>query len=148
MKARRLLLVCLCVAGCKTVPTPPTQGLIEFTRHYDSLKDADARAERKAESQRYASNPDDETRWRLAYAMSRPEASLQQLAKSRVILAEIPAQSDVAPLRDLLDREIQLLIELQKSKAQALELQAQLDALKDIEAEMAEHRQNLDDGNR
>lgn len=148
MMARPLLLVCLCVAGCKTVPPPPTEGLVEFTHHYDSLKGADARAEREAESQRYVSDPDDATRWRLAYAMSHPEASLQQLARSRVILAEIPAQSDVAPLRDLLDREIQLLIELQESKAQALELQAQLDALKEIEAEMAERRQNLDDGNR
>jgi hypothetical protein len=117
---------------------------VAYTHQIAGMDTAGVLAERESVSRRYASLPDDEIRMRLAYVLSRPDASMQLLTRSREILAEVSAASEMAPLRDLLDREISLLIELQRAQGRTLELQAQLEALKVIEAEMLESREALD----
>jgi hypothetical protein len=110
----------------------------------------------------YIAQPTDVNRLRAAYAMSRPDASLEQLAQSRVLLAEIAAGSELAPMRDLLDAEIRQSMAVQEAQLRVLELQAQLehlqarlgelqaqlDALKSIEEEMVESQQQTDEMHR
>jgi hypothetical protein len=131
------------VPVCQTTPSG-TADWVAYTHQIAGMDSAGVLAERESASRLYASQPDDEIRMRLAYVLSRPDASFQQLTRSREILAEISAASDMAPVRDLLDREISLLIKLQRAQGRTLELQAQLEALKAIEAEMLENRQDLD----
>jgi uncharacterized coiled-coil DUF342 family protein len=116
----------------------------------------------------YEMQPTDSNRLRAGYALSRPGASPVQLARGREILAEIPPGSDLAPMRELLDREIEKSIEVQGAESRVLELQAQLselraqlgelqgqldelqgqlDALKSIEEEMVESQQQADEIN-
>jgi hypothetical protein len=66
---------------------------------------------------------------------------MQQLTRGREVLAEIEVDSENAPLRDMLDRELALLMDLQSAQGRVLELQAQLEALKAIETEIAESQQ-------
>jgi hypothetical protein len=114
---------------------------------------------RDALMSQYEVHPTDSNRLRAGYALSRQGASPEQLTQSREILAEIPPGGDLAPMRDLLDREIEKSIEVQGAESRVLELQAQLnelkvklgelhsqlDALKSIEEEMVESRQQADE---
>lgn len=144
IRASQLLLACLWLTGCQATP-PEKTDWFAYTDRIDGMDPAAVRAQRESMMRQYEFEADDETRMRLGYVLSRPDPSLQQLAQGREILAEISDASDLAPLRDLLDREIALLIEIQQQRGQILELQAQLEALKAIEAEMIESRQSMEE---
>jgi hypothetical protein len=91
--------------------------------------------------------------------LSRRDAGVAQLARSREILAEISADSELAPLRDLLDRWIQyaqavavgkarerkLAAERDRLQAELAEVREQLEALKNIEQDIVESQQKSDE---
>jgi hypothetical protein len=140
-KPRLTLLLCALLAGCvgsslRPAPWP------DYAGQLDLANPAAVQAARESAQQQYAASPDDETRLRLAYLLSRPDPSMQQLLRGREVLAEIEADSDHAPLRDMLDRELALLMDLQRARGRVLELQAQLEALKAIETEITERQQD------
>jgi hypothetical protein len=114
---------------------------------------------RAAAMRQYSVQPTEANRLRAGYLLSRPAASLEQLAQSREILAEISTDSELAPLCGLLDAEIRRAMELQEAQGRVLELRAQLEnlqarlgelqtqlnALKAIEEEMVESQQQADE---
>jgi len=114
---------------------------------------------RESALREYADEPTDANRLRAGYALSRAPASPNQLAQSREMLAEISPTSELAPMRDLLDGEILKFIEVQEAEARTSELRAefdelqvrfallqeQLDALKNIEAEMVESQEETEE---
>jgi len=158
MQAARLLIPCLCLAACQSMPpeTPDWAGFLDLVERMDEQQ---LRLARESALKQYSVHPTDANRLRAGYALSRPVASLEQLAQGREILAEISAGSDLAAMRDLLDAEIRQSMALQEAEFQALELQAQLEnlqarlgelqtqlnALKAIEKEMTESQQQADE---
>jgi hypothetical protein len=158
LQLARLLILCLCLAACQSTP-PATQDWTEFLGRIDRMDAQQLQLARAALVSQYELHPTDANRLRAGYALSRPGASPEQLAQSREILAEIPPGSELAPMRDLLDRAIAQSIAVQGAESRALELQAQLseleaklgelqsqlDALKSIEEEMVESRQQTDE---
>jgi uncharacterized coiled-coil protein SlyX len=119
--------ILLLVAGCAHWPpsNQPAVGLTEI----DDLDSNGLIQERDAALTRYRQQPDDETRLRLAYVLSRPDPSTQDLEASRRLLDEIGSDSDYAALRDALRREIALLNELENARRRADVQQARLDAI-------------------
>lgn len=117
----------LVVAGCAHWP-PSNQPAIVLTE-IDDLGPDGLVQERDAALVRYRQQPDDETRLRLAYVLSRPNPSTQDLEASRRLLDEIGPDSDYVALRDALRREIALLNELETARRRADMQQARLDAI-------------------
>lgn len=127
------------------VPAPDTQDIWrDYTQRVNGMSGSQARVERDLLAERFARAPDDETRMRLAYVLSRPYPSGEQLQRALALLAEIPAGSTWAPSRDALDVELALRLQLLQAEGRILELQAQLDALKAIETEMIEQHEDLE----
>ncbi|MGK2924036.1 MAG: hypothetical protein ACSLE2_00290 [Lysobacterales bacterium] len=171
-KLARLLILCLWLTACQSTP-PARQDWADFLNRIDRMDTQQLQLARSALVSQFEVQPTDLNRLRAGYALSRPDAAPEQLAQSRKILAEMHADSELAPMRDVLDREIQKSIELQGAESQVLELQAQLselraqldelqvqqfvlqaqqvelqaqlEALKSIEEEMVESQQQADE---
>lgn len=145
-----LLPACLCLSACRILGfgESETDRWLDYAALVDGMDAAQVRDERDANARLYASQGGDEVRLRLAYTLSRPGASLQQLERGLEVLAEIPADSQWAAMRDWLHREISLALELGRAEGRILELKAHLDALKAIEAEMIESRQEMEEQER
>jgi hypothetical protein len=157
-KLARLLIPCLWLAACQATPpeAPDWAGFLDWVDRMDAQQLQLARA---AAMQQYSAQPTDANRLRAGYLLSRPEASREQLAQSRELLAGIAADGELAPMRGLLDAEIRRAMELQAAQSRVLELraqlgdrqarldelQAQLNALKAIEEEMVESQQQADE---
>lgn len=162
MRSYTFLLVCLLLMGChmlppKQQPSEPgpviaqpseTEEWVAYTRRVENWDPARIPDHRDEALRAYNRRPDDFNRMRLGYLLSRPAPSMQQLAQSREILAEISNTSELAPLRDLLDREIALLMQIKRDRGRILELEAHLEALKAIEEEMVESRESMEEGER
>ncbi|MDT8321499.1 MAG: hypothetical protein RQ826_13320 [Xanthomonadales bacterium] len=158
LQLARLLILCPWLAACQSTP-PAAPDWADFLGRIDRMDAQQLQLAREALMSQYEVHPTDSNLLRAGYALSRPGASSEQLAQSREILAEIPPGSEVAPMRDLLDRAIGKSIELQGAELRVLELQAQLseleaklgelqsqlDALKSIEEEMVESQQQADE---
>ena len=146
MQAARLLIPCLWLAACQSAPpeTPDWAGFLDLVERMD---DQQLRLARESALRQYRVHPTDANRLRAGYALSRPIASLEQLAQSRELLAEIPAGSELAPMRDLLDAEIRQSMALQEAEVRALELQAQLEnlqaRLEELQARLGELQTQL-----
>lgn len=142
MRTWLVLCLALCLSACQSI-LPRMNHWAAYTRAYDGLDSTQEReAAREQALNRYQSAPDDPARLRLAYVLSRPSAPLPQLERSRVILAEIPPASAYAPLRDLLDGELEALVELRRIQGHTDELEARLEALKEIETDLQSGRRN------
>lgn len=89
--------------------------------------------------------PNDESRLRLAYVVSRANVATQDLTKSRLLLAQIAPDSAYVPLRDMVLREIQLTAKLEETRQTISALQTQLESLKAIETELKENQHDLDE---
>jgi hypothetical protein len=158
MRLARLLIPCLWLAACQATP-PEAPDWAGFLDQVDRMDAQQLQLERAAAMRQYLLQPTDANRLRAGYLLSRPEASLEQLAQSREILAEISADSQLAPMCGLLDAEIRRAMELQEAQGRVLklrakledlqarfgELQTQLDALKAIEEDMVESQQQADE---
>lgn len=95
--------------------------------------------------------PTDRTRMELGYLLTRPNITTQDLSTSLVLLSKITTDSFYAPLRDSVQREIQLLDELQETKnvtvklqKQLKELQTQLGKLKAIDGDITKSQEKTD----
>jgi len=119
--------VLLIIAGCAHWP-PGNQHAIALTE-IDNLGPDGLQREREVALSEYEQRPDDETRLRLAYVLSRPNPSTQDLEASRRLLDGIGSDSEYAALRDGLRREIALLSELEIARRRADEQQARLEAI-------------------
>lgn len=165
LQLARLLIPCLWLAACQSMP-PAKQDWADFLNRIDRMDMQQLQLARDALMSQYEVQPTDSNRLRAGYALSRPGSSPEQLARGRAILGEIPSSSELAPMRDLLEREIVMSIEVQGAESRVLELQAQLseqqaqlgelrarlgelqaqlDALKSIEEEMVESQQQADE---
>lgn len=172
MRRARLLVGCLCLAACQAAP-PERPDWSEFAAWVDHMDPSQLQMARDEAIQRYTVEPSDANRLRAGYVLSRAEASLAQLEQSRDILAQISADSELAPLRDLLNTEIRLMRALRlaelrdleqsvrekelRDRAEALEarnaalqseindLRTRLDALKAIEEDVAENQKQADE---
>ena len=154
----RLLIPCLWLAACQSVPPQP-EGWADFLGRVDRMDASQLDLARQTAIGDYALHPTDANRLRAAYLLSRPEASTDRLAQSQEMLGGIADGSDLAPMRDLLRGEIRKSLEVQVTvqRAQELEaqlaelkrrvseLQTQLDALKNIEQEMADSQHSAED---
>jgi tryptophan 2,3-dioxygenase len=146
MQAARLLIPCLWLAACQSTPpeTPDWAGFLDLVERMDEQQ---LRLARESALKQYSVHPTDANRLRAGYALSRPVASLEQLAQALEILAEISAGSDLAAMRDLLDGEIRQSMALQEAEFRALELQAQLAKLRarleDLQTRLAELQTQL-----
>jgi hypothetical protein len=153
-----MLIPCLWLAACQATP-PAAPDWAGFLDQVDRMDAQQLQLARAAAMRQYLVQPTDANRLRAGYLLSRPEASQEQLAQSRELLAEIAADGELAPMRALLDAEIRRAMELQAAQGRVLELQAQLedrqarlgelqaqlDALKAIEEEMVESQQQADE---
>ena len=142
---------CVLLTACQAVPTstpapaPHPQDIWRsYTQQVNGMSESQARVERSQLAERLERAPDDETRMRLAYTLSRPNPSSGQLQRALALLAEISPASDWAPSRDALDVELGLRLQLLQAEGRILELQAQLEALKAIETQMIENREDLE----
>ena len=156
-----MLIPCLWLAACQATP-PAAPDWAGFLDQVDRMDAQQLQLARAAAMRQYLVQPTDANRLRAGYLLSRPEASQEQLAQSRELLAEIAADGELAPMRGLLDAEIRRAMELQAAQSRVLELQAQLedrqarlgelqaqlDALKAIEEEMVESQQQADEVDR
>lgn len=154
----RLLIPCLWLAACQSMPPQP-EGWADFLGRVDRMDAAQLDLARQSAIGDYALHPTDANRLRLAYLLSRPEATPDRLAQSEEMLGGIPAGSELAPMRDLLRGEIRKSLEIQEAELRAQELEAQLadqkrrvselqtqlDALKEIEQEMADSQHSAED---
>lgn len=161
----RLLIPCLSLAACQSTP-PESRNWTEFLGQVGQMDAQQLQLAREFALRQYSIDATDASRLRAGYVLSRPDASLEQLAQSREILAGIAAGSDLAAMRDLLDAEIRQSIHSQEADLRARELQArletlasqfdalqarlaelqtQLNALKAIEKEMVESQQEADE---
>ena len=129
-----MLIPCVWLAACQATP-PEAPDWAGFLDQVDRMDAQQLQLARAAAMRQYSAQPTDANRLRAGYLLSRPEASQEQLAQSRELLAEIAADGELAPMRGLLDAEIR----------RAMELQAQLNALKAIEEEMVESQQQADE---
>lgn len=162
IKPIRILIPCLILAGCQTLPLAqpdPLSGWAGYARSIDAMDAAALASASDAALESYQANPSDQNRLRAAYVLSRQDAGVAQLARSREILAGIPADSELAPLRDLLDRSIQyaqavavvkarerkLAAERDRLQAELAEVREQLEAMKNIEQDIVESQQKSDD---
>lgn len=169
MKASAFVLSMWLLTGCASTPlpnqarSPETVSILtswsSFVRYTTSLQRSDLEFERDLAVERYRAQPTDENRLRLAYLLSRPRLTAPELNRSQALLAEIDASSELAALRDLLDKEIALLSELDgrqqqidklQVRVQALNtqiqaLQTQLDTLKTIETDINETQKELEE---
>ena len=143
---------CVLLTACQAFPTPtpdpaphPQELWHSYTQQINGMSESQARVERSQLAERLERTPDDETRMRLAYTLSRPNPSSGRLQRALALLAEIPPASTWAANRDALDVELALRLQLLEAEGRILELQAQLEALKAIETEMIEHREDLED---
>lgn len=158
IQAARLLVPCLWLAACQSTP-PETPDWAVFLDQVERMDETQLQFARESAMRQYSAQATDANRLRAGYVLSRREASLEQLAQGRKILAEISAGSDLAAMRDLLDAEIRQSMALQEAQLRALELQAQLEklqarlaelqtqlnALKAIEKAMIESQQQADE---
>lgn len=154
----RLLIPCLWLAACQSMPLQQ-EGWADFLGRVDRMDAAQLDLARQTAIGDYALHPTDANRLRLAYLLSRPEATPDRLAQSEEILGGIANGSELAPMRDLLRGEIRKSLEVQVTEQRALELdaqlaglkrrvselQTQLDALKKIEQEMADSQHSAED---
>lgn len=173
MRGAGLLAACVWLVGCQVAPPPEDTDWSQWRVRVDGMDAVTLRHEREQAMQQYSADPANRNRLRAGYALSRPDVSLAQLEQSRHILAQISADSELAPYRDLLDKEIELRMRLQRSQLRMQELQleverltaesgelelriegllsriraleTQLEALKSIEEEMVETQQKTDD---
>jgi hypothetical protein len=159
MQAARWLVPCLWLAACQNTPPPETPDWAGFLDRVERMDEQQLQFAREAALQQYSVQPTDANRLRAAYLLSRPAAAPEQLAQGLEILAEIPAGSDLAAMRDLLGAEIRQSMKLRAAELRSLELQAQLEglqarlgelqarlnALKAIEQEMTENQQQADE---
>jgi len=158
------LLLCVLLTGCQTMTPapPPVPAAVKWTAYVTELEQMEPgqlQEARKLAMDDYLANPDDWNRMRAGYALSRAGASREQLSRSREILAEIADNSELAPMRDLLRKEVQRAQELRVSQARSQEFQnklreletelkelrLKLEALMEIERKMAESQENSDD---
>ena len=162
IKPIRILMPCLILAGCQTLPFGQPAALpswAEYARSIDAMDSAARASAADAAMESYRANPSDQNRLRAAYVLSRKGAKAAQLARSREILAEIPADSELSPLRDLLDtsisesqaaaaagaRERKLAADRDRLQAELTEVREQLEALKNIEQDIVKSQQKADD---
>lgn len=145
MMARNIWVpIILTLIGCVTT-TSTSMNWTQFTAGVSELGTAELVDVRDEAIKRYRAHPDDETRMRLSFILSLPDALTQDLAESDRLLTEIDSESGVAPLRDALKREIALVVELQMAQRKIGELQSRLEALKAIEADMTEDKKTIDE---
>lgn len=126
----------LLLAGCASMPTQPEHWR-EFTTRIDDMTAAELQAAREALAESYRTQPDDALRLRHAYVLSRAEPSLQQLHRARGILAEVDVTGEHATVRHMLDQQIELLIQLQETRGEVLQLKTHLESLKKIETDLS-----------
>ena len=175
MKRRaRMLAAVLCLAGCQTMPTTSDNAdWAAWIAEVDAMDAASLGAAQAEALRRYTIDPADGNRLRAGYVLSRPGASLAQLEQARDVIAQIPADSELAAYRALLDEEVLLRMELRRTQLrltgqqleverltsktselqrrmegllnQVRDLQKQLDALKAIEENMVQSQQQSDE---
>lgn len=170
----RMLAAVICLAGCQVTPVP--SGHDDWAAWFARVDAMDAAHLETAQAEAQRQNtidPTDRNRLRAGYALSRPGASLAQLEQAREVIAQIPAESELAAYRELLDEEVRLRMELRRTQlrltgqqleaeqlksrtselqrriegllSQVRDLQTQLDALKAIEENMVESQQQSDE---
>lgn len=147
-----LIVLFLLLAGCAVTEPPPADvPRASFVEGIDQLAPEEFLAARNEALERYARDPSDANRLRLSYILSRPNSPTQDLVTSRALLEEISAQSEVALLRDSMQREIELLAELKKARQDVAEQQARLEAVQQdlekserLKSELQSTRNRLD----
>lgn len=161
-KMARLLIPCLFIAACQGMPPQTQTQTWTWTEFLDEVGSMDAQQlalARESAVQQNLAQPSDSNRLKAGYVLSRVPASPQQLKESAAILTQIPASSELAPMRDLLMGEISRYMEVQDAESRTLQLRAeveevqaqlgvlqeQLAALKKIEAEMVESQEETDE---
>jgi hypothetical protein len=163
-KLAGVLITMLFLAACRSAP-PEVQTWSEYhtwSEYMAEVQRMDARQlllARESAVRQFEEQPDDSNRLRAAYVLSRAPASPQQLTESRRLLADMAAESELTPLRNLLDGEIRRFMEVQDAESRVLELRTQIDelqsrlavlqeqlnTLKNIETEMIENQQQSDE---
>lgn len=132
-----LLLLALLLCGCSAL-TPRQDGWQDFTARVEGMNETELLAARRALLEDYRSQPSDAVRLRLSYVLSRTEVSLEQLRQARRIVAEVAAGGPHTVVRDLLLQQIGLLVRLQETQGEVLQLRAQLEMLKKIETDLSQ----------
>jgi len=115
-----------------------TGNWVTYTRTVSQMAPAELTLAQDAARKNYQQEKTDRNRLELAWLLSRPDASRQQIKQSLDLLAEINQRSDWAPLRDLVRQQVELRQALLTEHGKALEFKAQLDAMKKIETRMTE----------
>ena len=170
----RMLAAVLCLVGCQTTPGPSAHSdWPAWFARVDALDSANLEIAQTEALRQYTIDPTAGNRLRAGYALSRAGASLAQLEQARGILTQIPADSELAAYRVLLDNEVQLRMELRRAQlrlteqqleverltaksselqrrtegllSQVRDLQTQIEALKAIEENMVESQQQSDE---
>lgn len=155
LRVSTILLAALTLAGCAAL-TPPApapadcgcaslEAWVAYVNHVDGLDETGLMQEYALTLERYRAEPDDATRLRLSYLLSRSQLPERDVAMSQVLLTQIPADSPYAPLRTLLAQQIALMIDLQGARQQSQQLRAQLEALKGIDTDMTRGQEEIEE---
>lgn len=127
-------------------PAPDTdlQAWLGFAAGANALTPAELATRRRSAGERFRHTANADDRLRFAYLLSRPAPTGQNLDRSRELLLALPAQHRYAPLRDLILRELDLTVNLSSARNKVRAQQAQLEALKAIEADLTENQKELE----
>lgn len=149
IKPSALALVMLTLTGCAVMEpwraNPRLEDWVAFADRVNGLDAAELVNEYEIFNQRLQEQPGDADRLHLSYLLSRPGLPMQDIGKSQALLAEIGPDSVYAPYRNMLARELVLLLDLQAEQKRVRELHAQLEALKGIDADLSEGQAEIEE---
>jgi hypothetical protein len=134
-----------CAAIASWTATPRLDDWLTFVNHVNGLDTAELIDEYSVARNRLRGQRRDVDRLRLSYLLSRPNLPMQDISKSQILLAEIGSDSSYAPYRDLVARELVLLIDLQAAQRSAQELQTQLETLKGIDTDLTQGQAEIEE---
>lgn len=126
-------------------PRPSLADWVAFVDRVDRLDAAGLVDEYTITTERLGDLPRDADRLRLSYLLSRPELPMRDVARSETLLAQISSESDYAPYRDLMIRELAMANELRAAQKSAQELRTQLEALKGIDTDLTRGQEEIEE---
>lgn len=133
------LSLCACASS-----RPDLADWVRFVDSAESYGPAGLEAHIEATRDQYRAAPDDLTRLRLAFLLSCRDEGAADLDASHALLAEVSGQSTYAPMRDMVERHIELVAEIrtmqQEIDRRAARIRELDDRIESLEAQESEVR--------
>jgi len=118
----------LTLGACASTP-PIVSDWANFAAEVDGLSPQELGTRISSVDEHYSTSPDDLTRLQLAYLLSRPGSEAHDVRAGRSLLEQIDDDGPYSALRDLVNRQITVEAELEASRQQVQQRNAQIELL-------------------